>query len=223
MAVSKVSTFFDRYAHDFDAIYGNSNGPVSSVVNKLFRRSMALRYQKTLEGCDPIAGRSVLDIGCGPGHYAIALAKRGAGSVLGIDFADGMLDVARQGAAQAGVGELCKFEKMDFLNSEFDRKFDYVIVMGFMDYIADAASMIRKTLSVTADRAFFSFPLRDGILGWQRQLRYRSRCELYLYTEKQVRDLFADVGCKNVRIQRIDRDLFVAVDMQRDQPSRSGS
>ena len=46
---SNVSSFFDRYAHDFNAIYGNSNGPMDAVVNRLFRRSMALRYQKTLE------------------------------------------------------------------------------------------------------------------------------------------------------------------------------
>ncbi len=215
MPVSKVSTFFDRYAHDFDAIYGNRNGPVNTVVNKLFRRSMALRYRMTIEGCNPIAGRTVLDIGCGPGHYAIALAKQGAGEVLGIDFADGMLEVARESAARQGVGKACRFEKRDFLDGTFDGKFDYVIAMGFMDYIADPSSMIRKALSMTNDRAFFSFPLRDGIMGWQRKMRYRSRCELYLYTEKQVLDLFSGLGCRKLHAEKIARDLFVEVDMKR--------
>ena len=177
---------------------------------------MALRYQLTLERCDPIAGRSVLDVGCGPGHYSIALAKRGAGKVLGVDFADGMLEVARNGATEAGVQDVCKFEKNDFLDSTFDEKFDYVIVMGFMDYIANPRGLIDKTLSVTGDRAFFSFPVRDGLLGWQRKIRYRSRCELYLYTEKQVRDLFANSYGKKTSIERIGRDLFVTVDMKRD-------
>ena len=216
MQVSKVSTFFDRYAHDFDAIYGNNNGLLSAVVNKFLRRSMALRYRMTLEGCDPIVDHTVLDVGCGPGHYSIALAKLGASKVRGIDFADGMLEVARDSAVKEGVEKVCQFEKIDFLNWNFDDKFDYVIVMGFMDYIADPLNIIKKTLSLTRDRAFFSFPIRDGILSWQRKIRYQSRCELYLYSEKQVLDLFAGTQCKKVHAERISRDLFVTVDMKRD-------
>jgi len=210
---SNVSSFFDRYAHDFNAIYGNSNGPMDAVVNRLFRRSMALRYQKTLEGCDPIEGKSVLDIGSGPGHYSVALAQRGASEVLGLDFADGMLEVARKRAADAGVQDVCRFEKGDFLEREFDRKFDYAIIMGFMDYIADPAPMIRKTLSLTRRRAFFSFPVKGGLLGWQREMRYRSRCDLYMYTEDSVRKLFDGIEGARARIEKIDRDLFVTVEM----------
>jgi ubiquinone/menaquinone biosynthesis C-methylase UbiE len=211
---TNVSSFFDRYAHDFSAIYGNSHGPFDSMVNRLFRRSMALRYQRTLEGCDPIEGRSVLDIGCGPGHYSVALARRGAGEVLGLDFADGMLEVARERAEKAGVSGTCRFEKGDFLECSFDRQFDYTIIMGFMDYIAEPAGMIRKALSITKRRAFFSFPVAGGLLGWQRQLRYRSRCDLYLYTEQSVRELFSGIEDAKVNVERIDRDLFVTAEMQ---------
>ena len=69
MSESNVSEFFDSYAHDFDAIYGNKNGFVNSIVNRLFRQAMKLRYQKTLEACTPVAGRSVLDVGCGAGVW----------------------------------------------------------------------------------------------------------------------------------------------------------
>ncbi len=212
MSDSNVSEFFDSYAHDFDAIYGNKNGFVNSIVNRLFRQAMRLRYQKTLEACTPVAGRSVLDVGCGPGHYSVALAKLGAGEVLGIDFADGMLAVARARAAHEGAGAICKFEKHDFIESDFGRKFDYVILMGFMDYIAKPADVIRKALSITAVRACFSFPLSGGFLAWQRQQRYKSRCDLFLYSEEQVRRLFADCGAVNVNIDRIDRDLFVTAE-----------
>src|SRR5215469_11110865 len=109
MSHFQVSEFFDGYAHDFAAIYGNDNGWFNTVVNRLFRRVMEDRYRQTLEGCAPIAGRSVLDIGCGPGHYSVALAKRGAAEVLGIDFAEGMLQVARERASREGVAT-CRFE-----------------------------------------------------------------------------------------------------------------
>jgi len=213
MAESKVSQFFDGYAHDFDAIYGNKNGWFNSVINKLFRRTMERRYRKTLEGCSPIEGRSVLDIGCGPGHYSVALAKRGAGEVLGIDFADGMLQVARERAAKEGV-TTCRFEKRDFLNFNFERKFDYAIVMGFMDYAHQPAEVVKKTLSLTAVRAFFSFPLDKGILAWQRKLRYKSRCELYMYTEEQAKQLFANHDQAQISVESLGRDLFVTVDMK---------
>jgi len=213
MPESKVSQFFDGYAHDFDVIYGNKNGWLDSIINKLFRRTMEVRYRKTLEGCSPIASRSVLDIGCGPGHYSIALAKQGAGEVLGIDFAESMLQVARERAAKEGV-TTCRFEKRDFLNFNFERKFDYTIVMGFMDYANQPAEVVKKTLSLTAVRAFFSFPLDNGILAWQRKLRYKSRCELYMYTEDQARQLLTNHDKAQISVESLGRDLFVTVDMK---------
>jgi 2-polyprenyl-3-methyl-5-hydroxy-6-metoxy-1,4-benzoquinol methylase len=211
MTAERTAEFFDRYARDFNAIYGNKNTLFNSVVNALFRQSMKRRYELTLQGCAPIEGRSVLDIGCGPGHYSIELARRGAKRVLGIDFADGMLDLARRAAAAAGVQDVCSFENADFFKRDFDARFDYVIVMGFMDYVADPRSLIRKAVQLTASRAFFSFPLDDGLLAWQRRLRYRSRCDLFMYTEPRVRALFAEVANTRFDVQRIHRDLFVTV------------
>jgi len=60
-----------------------------------------------------------------------------------------------------------------------DEKFDYAIVMGFMDYIADPSALIGKVLRVCRGKAFFSFPADGGPLAWQRRLRYRNRCPLY--------------------------------------------
>jgi 2-polyprenyl-3-methyl-5-hydroxy-6-metoxy-1,4-benzoquinol methylase len=68
-----VSDFFDSYAHDFNAIYGNRNTFLNRLLNGWLRRSMRLRYEMTLQSCDPLEGKSVLDVGCGPGHYAVAL------------------------------------------------------------------------------------------------------------------------------------------------------
>ena len=212
MSSSRVSNFFDSYAHDFDAIYGNKNGFANAIINRLFRHAMKLRYQKTIEACDPIAGHSVLDIGCGPGHYSVALAKLGASEVLGIDFADGMLEVARARAAKEVDAAVCRFEKRDVVEYNFERKFDYTVVMGFMDYIEHPAEIVKKVLAITNVRSCFSFPLDDGFLAWQRKLRYKSRCELYMYSEDQVRKLFLDCGCTTVKIERIERDLFVTAD-----------
>jgi SAM-dependent methyltransferase len=211
---SRASEFFDAYAEDFSAIYGNKHTLLNRMVNSMFRKSMRLRYQKTMEGCQPLAGRTVIDIGCGPGHYSVALAKAGAANVFGIDFAEGMIDIAKKNAAVASVTEYCHFEYDDFFTRPIEGKFDYAIVMGFMDYIREPEEVIQRVLGFTSRRAFFSFPMDGGILAWQRQLRYKNRCELYMYTPPQLRQLFANLTTKPFTIERIDRDSFVTVQGQ---------
>lgn len=209
----QTSRFFDGYATDFDAIYGNSNTPLRAVINRTFRKSMMERFQLSIEGCTPIEGRSVLDVGCGPGHYAVELARRGASRVNGIDVAPAMLEIARGYAQANSVENVCRFEQADFLAWPKEPKFDYVILMGFMDYVRDARNVVNKALSIALRRAFFSFPLEGGLLAWQRKLRYRSRCELFLYTTGQVRELFDGIDGVKPEIRQIHRDLFVTVEI----------
>jgi len=208
---SRTASFFDAYARDFNAIYGNENTLVNGVVNKLFRKSMMLRYEKSLAGCQPVQGKTVIDIGCGPGHYSVALAAQGAARVLGVDFAPGMIDISRKRAQAAGVADRCTFELGDFLDVSGDEKFDYAIVMGFMDYIEDAGALMRKVLGVCRGKAFFSFPADGGPLAWQRRLRYKSRCALYMYSEPQIRSLVSALGPKASSIDPIARDYFVTL------------
>jgi 2-polyprenyl-3-methyl-5-hydroxy-6-metoxy-1,4-benzoquinol methylase len=176
---------------------------------------MRLRFEKTIGGCDPIEGKSVLDIGCGPGHYCVTLARLGAARVLGIDFAEGMLERAREHARSEGVQEHCEFAVADFTSGSFSGAFDYVILMGFMDYMSDPRPVIEKALSLAQSKAFFSFPVAGGLLAWQRKLRYRKRCELYLYSEEQIRRLFAPSKEFAITVERISRDYFVTASRSR--------
>jgi 2-polyprenyl-3-methyl-5-hydroxy-6-metoxy-1,4-benzoquinol methylase len=210
----RVAEFFHEYARDFDAIYGSDHGLVDRVVNRLFRKSMRLRYEHTIAGCQPVAGKTVIDIGCGPGHYGITLARQGAARVVGVDVASGMLDLARAKATEAGVGERCEFVSGDFTAMPSAEGFDYAIVMGVMDYIAVPRTMTERVLAVTRGTAFFSFPARGGLLAWQRQLRYRRRCDLFMYDEADVRRAFSDHGYRELVIERLARDFFVTCRVQ---------
>lgn len=213
MSNDRTSQFFDRYARDFSAIYGNKNTLVNSVVNQVFRRSMRLRYEKTIAGCFPIEGKTVLDIGCGPGHYSVELARRGAAKVHGVDFAEGMIDLSKRHAKDAGVEGRTQFELKDFFAFPEGTKYDYTIVMGFMDYMADPRKVVEKVISLTASRAFFSFPVDGGLLAWQRKLRYKSRCELFMYDEAAVRRVVAGLNYRAIRIEEAARDYFVTIDV----------
>lgn len=208
---SRAAGFFDGYARDFDAIYGNDNTLFNRTVNSLFRKAMRLRFEKTLRDSAPITGRSMLDVGCGPGHYSVAFAKAGAGRVLGLDFAEGMIKIAQRNAEVAKVAGACEFGFGDFLTYPINEKFDYAVVMGFMEYIVEPAKVIRRVLDVTTRRAFFSFPKDGGFLAWQRKMRYKSRCDLFMYTEVQLKELFAPLTSKPVIIEPLSRDYFVTV------------
>jgi SAM-dependent methyltransferase len=207
----RTSEFFDHYAVDFDSIYGNDNRAFERIVNRLFRRAMLVRYEKTLAGCQPVEGRTIIDIGCGPGHYGIALARAGAQRVLGLDFAPGMLKIARERADALGVAQRCSFELGDFLTYPIPERFDYAIVMGFMDYIRDPRPVIERALAIVRRRAFFSFPKAGGPLARQRQWRYRNRCDLFLYREERIHDLLSATGA-SFSIEPIGRDFFVTVE-----------
>lgn len=209
--MDRVERFFNEYAHDFDAIYGARQRLVGRVLNPILRKSMRVRYEKSIAGCDPIEGRTALDIGCGPGHYAIALARRGAARVVGIDFAGEMIRIAREKAAGAGVSQACEFIVGDIFDYAPPAPFDYSILMGLMDYIEDPAAMVAKTITLTTGRVFFSFPAAGGVLAWQRRLRYRRRCPLYLYTERRIVRLFEGFAPHRFEIERIHRDFFVTL------------
>ena len=211
MITADTRRFFQEYAQDFEAIYGNRNTWFNSFINRNFRQAMRTRYEKTIEGCSPVEGKTVLDVGCGPGHYSVELARRGAGKVIGIDFAAGMLELARKRAQRQAVEERCEFLLKDVNDFEPGTQFDYVIAMGFMDYIKDAAAMVKRLTSLTRGKAFFSFPVAGGWLGLQRRIRYKYQhhCELYMYEREDVERLFEGIPSVQLSIDPIGRDLFV--------------
>ncbi len=72
-------------------------------------------------GLEP--GMRVLDVGCGPGRHAYALAERGI-EVHGIDISERFIDLARDGAPAGAT-----FERVDARDLEFRAEFDAVICL----------------------------------------------------------------------------------------------
>jgi SAM-dependent methyltransferase len=85
----------------------------------------------------PAPARDVLDIGGGPGRYAIELARRGY-SVTLADFSAGELDIARARAAEEGV-PLARIEMVDArdLSRFADGSFDAVLMLGPLYHLLD--------------------------------------------------------------------------------------
>jgi SAM-dependent methyltransferase len=203
--------FFDKYAYDFDALHGTQKNLFNRIVNPAFRKSMRLRFEKTMAYAHPIEGKTVLDVGCGPGHYAVAFAKAGAKKVVGLDFAPRMIEIATRRAEREGVCDKCEFIAADVLEFKTSEKFDYSVLMGFMDYVADPARLIDKVIGLTEDRILLSFPRDGGVLATQRRLRYQRKCPLCMYEERDLAELFKRLGPLDYKMERISRDFFVTL------------
>ena len=213
-SIRSADRFFDSYAAGFDSIYGGKATWTNRMISRLFRGSMRKRFELSIAGSQPIRQKTVLDIGCGPGHYGITMATQGASRVVGIDFAPEMLELARKHALDAGVNDRCEFIQVDFMKYLPGQKFDYSIVMGVMDYISAPREFIDHVLGLTGDRAFFSFPSTQHWLALQRKIRYKFKCDLYLYSERKVKELFDMVAPGRFAIQDLGRDYFVSVRMK---------
>ena len=106
----------------------------------------------------PLAGKRVLDIGCGGGILADAMARKGA-EVLGIDLAGKALKVAQLHALEAQTqGVSYREVSAETLAAEQPGSFDVVTCMEMLEHVPDPSSVVRAcaTLVKPGGHVFFS-------------------------------------------------------------------
>jgi 2-polyprenyl-6-hydroxyphenyl methylase/3-demethylubiquinone-9 3-methyltransferase len=106
----------------------------------------------------PLAGKRVLDIGCGGGILAEAMARKGA-EVLGIDLAGKALKVAQLHALEAQTqGVRYREVSAETLAAEQPESFDVVTCMEMLEHVPDPSSVVRAcaTLVKPGGHVFFS-------------------------------------------------------------------
>jgi SAM-dependent methyltransferase len=85
-----------------------------------------------------IAGKVVIDFGCGDGADAVEMAERGAKRVIGVDIREDALQVARQKALNAGVQSTCLFV------SSTNERADLVVSVDAFEHFADPLGILRS-------------------------------------------------------------------------------
>lgn len=104
-----------------------------------------------------LAGKAVLDVGCGGGILSEAMASMGA-VVTGIDMGDGALGVARQHASESGLQvDYFQASAEQFARTHADR-FDVVTCLELLEHVPDPASVVAacKTLVRPGGEVFFA-------------------------------------------------------------------
>ena len=105
-----------------------------------------------------LAGKQVLDVGCGGGILADSMARKGA-EVLGIDLASKALRVAQLHALEAQTQGVSYREiAAEALAAESPARFDVVTCMEMLEHVPDPASVVAacSTLVKPGGWAFFS-------------------------------------------------------------------
>lgn len=208
-----IQQLFDDYAEGFNSIYGDSHNRFQRWIDRRFRQSMRLRFERTVASCQPLEEKRILDVGCGPGQYSVFLAQHGAREIAGIDIAPRMIELARKLAREKGVPDRCTFLECDFMNYGGTELFDYTIVMGVMDYILEPKPFLQRLMSLTRDHILLSFPNDRGILARQRRWRYKwfSGCILNMYSQEKLVSLLEEIASHRYSIEPIARDYFVTI------------
>jgi len=96
-----------------------------------------------IEGLADIAGKQVLDVGCGGGILADSMARKGA-TVTGIDLSSKALGVAQLHALEAATPNV-SYEEISAEDLARDRPetFDVVTCMEMLEHVPDPSSVVR--------------------------------------------------------------------------------
>jgi len=89
-----------------------------------------------------LAGKKVLDVGCGGGILAESMARSGA-EVLGIDMGKAPLTVAKLHAMEAEIDLEYRQVTVEQLAEEMPGQFDAVSCMEMLEHVPDPASIIK--------------------------------------------------------------------------------
>ena len=123
-----VIAFFDRLAPDWDAEMVRSDRIIASILDR----------------AGVSAGKDVLDVATGTGVLIPDYLARNVASVTAIDISPKMAEIARSKFPQEQVTVLCG----DVEETDFDRRFDCVVVYNAFPHFPEPERLIRRLASL---------------------------------------------------------------------------
>jgi len=144
-----------------------------------------------LEWCEPVAGRDVLDLGCGEGYVARQLRRRGAGRVRGIDISAEMVARARAEEARTPLGVEYAHGDAGQLDGIATASVDLVAAVFLFNYLdtAGTAAVMGQVARVLRPGGTFVFSVPHPSLPFLRgELPpfYFARGELGYFSARDV-------------------------------------
>lgn len=129
-----------------------------------YRRGWRKRRLFELMELPAIAGKRVLDVGCGQGHNAVFFARYGA-EVHGFDLSEKGIEMAREIAAANDVDHLCHFSVENISEMPYeDEYFDIVVYNAVLHHVVKYPAVREETFRVLrpGGKLFFAEGVRDN-------------------------------------------------------------
>lgn len=141
--IEEHASRFDEYASEYDESQDSEEYAACADL--------------VIEFAAPESGDTVLDLGCGTGAIALALAPESK-RVVGRDISEGMLERAREKAAEQGI-ENAVFGEGRFREPNYDGEVEVVVSNFAMHHLSDEGK--REAIGVIADLGPRRFVLGD--------------------------------------------------------------
>jgi 2-polyprenyl-6-hydroxyphenyl methylase/3-demethylubiquinone-9 3-methyltransferase len=109
-----------------------------------------------IERYAPLAGKRVLDVGCGGGILTESLVKQGA-DALGIDLSEELIDVADLHGLETGIQAQYQKISVEALAAQQPMSFDYVTCMEMLEHVPDPGSIINACAKLVKPDGMVSF------------------------------------------------------------------
>jgi 2-polyprenyl-6-hydroxyphenyl methylase/3-demethylubiquinone-9 3-methyltransferase len=105
----------------------------------------------------PLAGKKVLDVGCGGGILAESMARKGA-EVTGIDLSEKALKVADLHSLESGVQVRYELIAAEALAAREPHQYDVVTCMEMLEHVPDPSSIVQACAQLVkpGGKVFFS-------------------------------------------------------------------
>jgi 2-polyprenyl-3-methyl-5-hydroxy-6-metoxy-1,4-benzoquinol methylase len=198
--------FWNSEADAFQRIYTHRKSKFANTLDQIFRKDMYERYQFTIANCEPVKGRTFLDVGCGNALYSLELARKGAAKVVGIDIAEVMIGLCRKASDAENLSDRCTFIQTDLLEYNPDSKFDVSFGIGLFDYIRDPLPVLKRMREVSTDKVIMAFP---RLWTWRapvRKVRLGIKgCDVFFYSAARIGELMKDAGFSRHELTKVGK------------------
>ncbi len=186
-----IAKTFDDLAHDRCCKYKSKGLTDSSQVLLDFISNNGL------------VGKTVLEIGCGTGFFALETLRRGAYSCVGVDLSSAAIHEANEFAKESGLQDRARFEVANAASTH-EPASDIVVMDKVLCCYPDADALLKNASDSSRELLGFVVPRDEGLMKpamkigtalinlveWLRRSGFR----LYLHPLRSIDELLAETG-----------------------------
>jgi len=162
----RAENYWKQEGVEFNEFYGRLGG---FSPRKIISRFLEKRTKTLREFVGQVAGKSILDLGCGSGVQMVQFVPV-CQKIVGVDISEPMLEAARK-LLKALPKRNWELFSADARHLPFaDQSFDIIFTLGLLDYVADPGAVLHecRRLLKPAGIIVFTIPKRPSPFSFFR-------------------------------------------------------